>query len=446
MLHSSQIYVYFSVEIKKNLSIMGQTIIRDLENLLQQIGLSSQLSHILVVVVIALLVLLLAYGADYVTKNILITSITRLVRKSKAKWDDALLNRKVLHRIAHLAPALIIYFAIKVGLEEFPELKSILFTGVQIYIIIIILITLDAMLSAFHDIYQEMPMARERPIKGYIQVIKIIIHLVGGILILSNLIGKSPTAILASLGALAAVLILVFRNTILGFVSSIQLSANKMVKPGDWISMPGRNADGIVSDITVNTVKVRNWDKTISTIPTYALINESFQNWKGMEQSKGRRIARAINIDIKSIKFCDDEMLNKFKRIKLIRDYINQKQEEIEQFNKEQGITDEDTVSRRRLTNIGIFRQYIEIYLEKNPKIQPNKPPFIIMVRHLQPTDKGLPIQIYAFSKEQKWAIYEKVQADIFDHILAVIPEFQLRVFQNPSGDDFRSLQSIHED
>ena len=419
---------------------MGQSLLRDLENLLQQIGLGSQLSHIVVVLVIALLVLLLAYGADYVTKNILITSITRLVRRSKAKWDDALVNRKVLHRLAHLAPALIIYFAINIGLEEFPELKSILFTGVQIYIIIIILVTLDALLSALHDMYLETPLARERPIKGYIQVTKIIIHLVGGILILSNLIGKSPTAILASLGALAAVLILVFRDTILGFVSSIQLSANKMVKPGDWISIPSRNADGIVLEITVHTVKVRNWDKTISTIPTYALINESFQNWKGMEESKGRRIARSINIDIKSIQFCTSEMLDKFNKFRLIRDYIHDKQKEIDEFNRVQGITDDDTVSRRRLTNIGVFRKYVETYLEKHPKVHPSEPPYIIMVRHLQPTERGLPVQIYAFSREYQWKLYEQVQADIFDHILAVVPEFDLRIFQDPSGEDFQSL------
>lgn len=419
---------------------MGQSIVRFLENLFEKAGLGSELTHILVMVVIALAVILLAFAADYLTKNVLITSITRIVRKSKAKWDDALLARKVIHRLAHLAPALIIYFAIKVGLEEFPELKSILFTGVRIYIILIFLLTLDSLLSAFHDIYQQTEMARERPIKGYLQVIKIIIHSIGGITILSNLIGKSPTAILASLGALAAVLILVFRDTILGFVSSIQLSANKMLKPGDWISMPGRGADGIVTDITVNTVKVRNWDKTISTIPTYALINESFQNWKGMEESKGRRIARSINIDIKSIQFCTDEQLEKFKKFKLIRDYINDKQKEIDAFNKTLGITDEDTVSRRRLTNIGVFRKYVENYLEKHPKIHPSQPPYIIMVRHLQPTDRGLPVQIYVFSKEQQWKYYEQVQADIFDHILAVVPEFDLKIFQNPSGEDFQSL------
>jgi len=424
---------------------MGKTIIAYLENLLEQAGLNAYHSHIIALIVISILVLLLAYLADYLTKHILVVSITRMVRKSKAKWDDALVNRRVMHRISHLAPAIIIYLALRIGLEEFPDLRSFLLTGVQIYIIFIVLLTLDAMLSAVHDIYQTYPMSRERPIKGYIQVAKILIHSIGGILILSMVVGKSPTAILASMGALAAVLILVFRDTILGFVSSIQLSANQMVKPGDWISMPERNADGIVLEITVNTVKIRNWDKTISTIPTHALINESFQNWKGMEESKGRRIARAINIDIKSIQFCTEDMLERFKKFKLIRDYINQKQEEIDAFNKAEGITDEDTVSRRRLTNVGVFRKYVETYLEKHPKIHSSQLPYIIMVRHLQPTDRGLPIQIYGFSKEQQWKRYEQVQADIFDHILAVVPEFELRIFQNPSGDDFRSLKKYME-
>ena len=418
------------------------SLLNELKAWMEGLGLSDQFANLLTVVLILLLVILIAYLADYITKNVLIVSIKRIVRKSKTQWDDVLLQRKVLQRISHLAPALVIYFVVNVLLVDFPQVTSVIIQGIYIYVILIILLTLDALLSSAHDIYQTLPISRERPIKGYIQVTKIVIHAIGGILILSKLLGTTPTGILASLGALAAVLILVFRDTILGFVSSIQLSANKMLKPGDWISMPSRNADGTVIDITVNTVKVRNWDKTISTIPTYALINESFQNWKGMQESKGRRIARALHVDIKSIAFCTEEMLERFKKFRLIREYIITKQAEIEQFNKAQGITDEDTVSRRRLTNVGVFRKYIQTYLENHPKIHPNQDPYIIMVRHLQPTERGLPIQIYCFSKEVEWKRYELVQADIFDHILAVVSEFELRVFQNPSGDDFRSLTS----
>ncbi|MFW6096265.1 MAG: mechanosensitive ion channel family protein [Bacteroidota bacterium] len=410
---------------------------------LEQLGLTTDAANFLKIGSIIIFIILLAYIAHLIISKILIVSIHRIVKKSKTKWDDYLVKRKVIHRLAHLAPALIIYYASKLTLTDSPELLSVINTGIYIYLTLTIMITLDAFLSALHDIYLTLPISKERTIKGYIQVAKILIHSGGSILILSQLLGKDPTAIFASLGALAAVLILVFRDTILGFVSSIQLSANNMVKPGDWISMPSRNADGPVIEITVNTVKVRNWDKTISTIPTWALINESFQNWRGMEESKGRRIARSLYIDIKSIQFATDEMLNRFKKFKLIRDYINEKQKEIEEFNKKLGITDEDTVSRRRLTNVGIFRKYIEEYLARHPKLHPNEPPYITLVRHLQPTEKGLPIQIYVFSKEYSWGNYEKVQADIFDHVFAVIPEFELRVFQNPSGDDFRSLKQL---
>ncbi|MFP4604118.1 MAG: mechanosensitive ion channel family protein [Bacteroidales bacterium] len=410
---------------------------------LEQLGLTTDAANFLKIGSTIIFIILLAYIAHLIISKILIVSIHRIVKKSKTKWDDYLVKRKVIHRLAHLAPALIIYYASKLTLTDSPELLSVINTGIYIYLTLTIMITLDAFLSALHDIYLTLPISKERTIKGYIQVAKILIHSGGSILILSQLLGKDPTAIFASLGALAAVLILVFRDTILGFVSSIQLSANNMVKPGDWISMPSRNADGPVIEITVNTVKVRNWDKTISTIPTWALINESFQNWRGMEESKGRRIARSIYIDIKSIQFATDEMLTRFKKFKLIRDYINEKQTEIEEFNKKLGITDEDTVSRRRLTNVGIFRKYIEEYLARHPKLHPNEPPYITLVRHLQPTEKGLPIQIYVFSKEYSWGNYEKVQADIFDHVFAVIPEFELRVFQNPSGDDFRSLKQL---
>lgn len=410
---------------------------------LEQLGLTTDAANFLKIGSTIIFIILAAYIAHLIISKILIVSIHRIVKKSKTKWDDYLVKRKVIHRLAHLAPALIIYYASKLTLTDSPELLSVINTGIYIYLTLTIMITLDAFLSALHDIYLTLPISKERTIKGYIQVAKILIHSGGSILILSQLLGKDPTAIFASLGALAAVLILVFRDTILGFVSSIQLSANNMVKPGDWISMPSRNADGPVIEITVNTVKVRNWDKTISTIPTWALINESFQNWRGMEESKGRRIARSIYIDIKSIQFATDEMLNRFKKFKLIRDYINEKQTEIEEFNKKLGITDEDTVSRRRLTNVGIFRKYIEEYLARHPKLHPNEPPYITLVRHLQPTEKGLPIQIYVFSKEYSWGNYEKVQADIFDHVFAVIPEFELRVFQNPSGDDFRSLKQL---
>jgi len=405
-------------------------------------GLSEQYAILAKSTIIIILILLLAWIAYLITNKIIFRVIRKLIRKTKFTWDDILFQPKVFKRLSHLAPAIVIYIFTKVGLVEFPHAASFILSATYIYMIFTGMLVLDAFLSALHDAYLTLPVSKERPIKGYIQSIKIIIYAFGIIVILSVILGKSPAALLASLGAIAAILILVFKDTILGFVSSIQLSANQMVKPGDWISMPSRNADGTVLEITLNTVKIQNWDKTISTIPTYALISESFQNWKGMEESKGRRIARSIFIDVKSVRFCDHKMLEKFKNIKLIKDYIINKQEEIENYNKELGIDDSDKVSRRNLTNIGIFRKYIETYLENHPKVHGKNSGYTLIVRHLQPTEKGLPIQIYCFSKEQAWASYEQVQADIFDHILAVVPEFDLRIFQNPSGDDFRSLTS----
>jgi len=236
---------------------------------------------------------------------------------------------------------------------------------------------------------------------------------------------------------MAAVLILVFKDTILGLVASIQLSANKMVNVGDWISMPKYNADGDVMDISLNTVKVQNWDKTIATIPTYALVSESFNNWKGMEESGGRRIKRSISIDMNSISFLTGDQIAKFRKYHLLKDYINTKEKEIEAFNTSLELDDDTVTNGRRMTNLGTFRKYLENYLHNHPKIHQN---MTFLVRHLQPTEKGIPMEIYVFSNDQAWANYEAIQSDIFDHILAIMPEFGLRVFQNPTGDDFQKL------
>jgi miniconductance mechanosensitive channel len=411
-----------------------------LKEILLNWGLSEQYAILIKSAVIIVLLILLSYLVYLITNKILFRIIQNLIKRTKHVWDDMLFQRKVFKRLSHFAPAIIIYYFAKFGLVDFPQVAEFVKLATYIYMILAGMFVLDAFLSAMHDAYLTLPISNERPIKGYIQSIKIIVYAFGIIIILSVILGKSTGTLLASLGAIAAILILVFKDTILGFVSGIQLSANQMVKPGDWISMPSRNADGTVLEITLNTVKVQNWDRTISTIPTYALISESFQNWKGMEESEGRRIARSVNIDLKSVKFCDHEMLEKLKKIKLIEDYITQKQVEIEEFNKKLDIDNNDKVSRRNLTNIGVFRKYIEVYLENHPKIHGKDSGYTLIVRHMQPTEKGLPIQVYCFSKDQAWAKYEIVQADLFDHILAVIPEFELRVFQNPSGYDFMKL------
>ncbi len=410
-----------------------------LKELLINSGLSEFYIKIIIILIVVLSIIILAFIAYFITNKILFRIVIKLARKTKSNWVDIFDRQKVFKRLSHLAPAIVIYYFAEINLVDFPRIASSVQSIAYIYMIFAGMQVLDAFLDALHSAYMTLPVSRARPIKGYVQSVKIIIYAFGIIFILSVIIGKSPGTLFASLGAIAAILILVFKDTILGFVSGIQLSANKMVKPGDWISMPSRDADGTVLEITLNTVKVQNWDKTISTVPTYALISESFQNWKGMEESKGRRIKRSIYVDIKTVKFCDDKMLSRFKKIKLIHDYIEMKQEDIAKYNIEKGI-ENDKASRRNLTNLGVFRIYIEKYLEQHPNIYPNIPPYTTMVRHLDPTEKGIPIQIYAFSKIQDWVEYEKVQADIFDHILAVISEFELSIFQNPTGDDFRQL------
>ncbi len=287
--------------------------------------------------------------------------------------------------------------------------------------------------SAVNDIYQTTVYASTRPIKGYIQLVQILIVFVATIIVIAFLINKSPLGLFAGLGAMAAVLLLVFKDSILGFVASIQLSANKMIKPGDWIEMPSHKADGTVIDISLTTVKVQNWDKTITTIPTYALVSESFNNWAGMEESDGRRIKRSINIDMKSIRFCDEKLLDKLSHFYLLKDYISNKEEEIAKYNEKLQVKPGDIFNGRRQTNLGIFRYYLEAYLKQNPNINLG---MTFLVRHLQPSETGLPVEIYVFSKDKRWANYEAIQADIFDHIFAILPEFDLRVYQNPSGHD----------
>jgi miniconductance mechanosensitive channel len=291
---------------------------------------------------------------------------------------------------------------------------------------------LFAFINAWHKIYLKLPVSEHRHIKGYLQLLKIFIGFIAFLIVISVTFNRDLTTLLAGLGAMAAVLLLIFKDTILGLVASVQLSANKMVKIGDWISIPSRGTDGTVLDITLNTVKVQNFDKTILTIPTYALVQESFQNWTGMEESGGRRIKRALYIDVQSIGFLDKEQIERLKKIQILRDYIETKEKDLKDFNEKHSIDDSVLVNGRRMTNIGTFRAYIQSYLKHND--------MTFLVRHLPVSEKGLPVEIYVFSTDQEWANYEAIQADIFDHLLAVIPEFGLRVFQNPTGSDFKQL------
>jgi miniconductance mechanosensitive channel len=377
-------------------------------------------------------VLAIAWLGNYITKKFVLRFVNRMVTKSKTQWDDALAKHHVFALLSHLVPAIIIYvFA--------PDFVINMQLAAVIYMIIIGMLVINAFLSSVVDIYRTYEFARRTPIRGFIQVVKIVVFIAGGIIILGILVGRDPTKILAGFGAMTAVSMLIFKDAILGFVAGIQISANNMVHMGDWIAMPKYGADGDVIDITLTTVKVQNWDKTISTIPAYSLISDSFKNWRGMSESGGRRIKRAINLDMNTVRFCDPTMLDRFRRIEHIAEYIDAKQSEIDEYNAANSIDNTELVNGRRMTNVGTFRAYVIAYLKHHPKINQN---MTFLVRQLQPTECGLPMEIYVFSSDKVWANYEAIQADIFDHILAVVPEFGLRVFQNPAGSDFSKLMS----
>ncbi|MCG8579196.1 MAG: mechanosensitive ion channel family protein [Bacteroidales bacterium] len=381
--------------------------------------------------------ILVCWLANFVTKKYITKALEKVIRKTKSKYDDLLVDRFVLSRISNLVPAIIIYVMLGIIFEPFGQTDIVMHLQkiVSSVIVFIILWAFVALLGVINDIYNTFPYAKERPIKGMIQIIQIAASFLTGIVIISIIFTIDISKILTGLGATAAILLLIFKDTILGFVASIQLSANKMVSNGDWITMPTYKTDGTVIDISLNTVKVQNWDKTITTIPTYKMVEDSFINWKGMEQSGGRRIKRSINIDMQTVKFCSADMIERFKKIRLLKDYINQKEEEIVNHNTlvEGESASESLANGRRLTNLGLFRRYLEEYIREHPMTLNN---MTFMVRQLQSTEKGQPIEIYAFSKDQEWANYESIQADIFDHILAVVSEFDLKVYQLPSGAD----------
>ena len=386
-----------------------------------------------------IIVLLLAWLANFITKRVIVRVARRVVKKSKNQWDDILSQRRIFTRLSHLAPALVInYFAPVVfigtaGSGRFMQVAAV------IYMLVIGMLVINAFLDSVSDICHTYDFSRKVPIHGLMQVIKILVFITGSIIILGIIIDRDPTNLLTGFGAMTAVITLIFKDAILGFVAGIQISANNMVHLGDWIEMPKYGADGDVIDISLTTVKVRNWDKTISTVPAYALISDSFKNWRGMKESGGRRIKRAINLDMNTVKFCDPMMLDKFRRIEHIAEYIDAKQNEIDEYNTAGNIDNTELINGRRMTNVGTFRAYVIAYLKHHPKINQN---MTFLVRQLQPTESGLPMEIYVFSSDKVWANYEAIQADIFDHILAVIPEFGLRVFQNPTGSDFSKLMS----
>ena len=388
------------------------------------------LLHSLAILGVLAVISLLAF---YITEKIILTLLTRMFRKTSTDLDDILVNRNVFNRLAYLVPALIFYnFA-----NAAPQFTVIIQRASLSLMALSGLLVINAFLSALSDIYEKTKYSERMHIKSYIQITKLIVNILGIVVIVAILIDKNVVWLLSGLGAMTAVLLLIFKDTILSLVASLQISSNDLFKIGDWIEAPQFGADGDVIDIALHAVKIQNWDKTISIIPTHKLIDSAFRNWRGMSESGGRRIKRSLFIDMNSIRLCTEELLEKFTHFELLKDYIEQKTKEVADHNKSNSINTAELINGRRLTNVGTFRAYIEAYLRNNSKIHPE---MTFLIRQLEPTARGLPIQIYVFTNDTDWVRYEGIQADIFDHLLAIIPEFRLKVFQSPTGKDFGKL------
>ena len=414
---------------------MGDDMVAVVQKWLYDLGLGLEFSEIVSKSLILLVVIILTIIVDKITKKFLLQAVSRFVAKTKSNWDDALQDHRFFNQLAHLSPAITLYLLTPFALAAGSRIVFYIQTAILIYGVIIAVLLVDALLNTSHDIYNTYSVSRKVPIKSFIQVTKLFNYFIGGIFIISLLINKTPIFLFSGLGAMTAILMFIFKDAILGFIAGIQLTANKMVTIGDWIEMPKYGADGDIIEVGLTTVKVQNFDKTVTMIPTYALISESFINWRGMTESGGRRIKRAIYIDISSIQFCDEEMLERFRGVQYISQYIQEKKVELEAHNKT--VDQAHRINSKRLTNIGILRTYLISYLKNHQMINLD---MTFLVRQLKPTEMGLPVEIYVFCKDNVWANYEAIQADIFDHILAVVPEFDLQIFQNPSGTDFRNI------
>jgi len=386
-----------------------------------------------------LLGLTLLLGGAWVINWVLRAAVRRLVShlvraSSRVRWDEILIHNSVLKRAVNVVPALLIHR----GIAGVPGLPGSLVTVVEDVSLSMVVLAVAAsasnLLNALNEVYvRTAARAKERPIKGFLQVVQLVIWVAAAVLVISTLIHKSPVLLLSGLGAMTAVTMLVFQDTILSLVASVQLSGQDMLRVGDWVEMPSQNADGEVIDIALNTVKVQNWDKTISTIPTHRFISQSFKNWRGMQQSGGRRIKRSLLIDQTSVRFLTNDERDSLRKLALIDDYLNAKKHELEAWNKTLLEGGKDPINTRRVTNLGTFRAYIGAYLKANPRINQG---MTQMVRQLAPGSTGIPMEIYCFTATVSWVPYEEIQSDLFDHLLAMLPVFGLRLHQEPTGQD----------
>ena len=385
-----------------------------------------------------ILLVLVAVVFDLIVKRIVISIVRAIAKRSRTSWDDELVKHNVVGRLVQVAPAAIVYTGVGF-LPGMTEDMEVLTRNVAVgYMILVLTLAITALLTAVHAIYSTSPAAKHRPLKGFVQLVQIAVWIIAALMIVATILDRSPLLLLSGLGAMTAILLLIFKDTILSFVASVQLAAQDMVRVGDWIEVPQFGADGDVIDVQLHTISVQNWDKTITTIPTHRLISDSFKNWRGMSESGGRRIKRSILFDLSSVRFLTEKEVERFKRFKLLKDYVIDKSKELADYNAalESGVD----VNQRRMTNIGTFRAYALNYLTHHPRIRED---MTLLVRQLEPGSEGLPMQIYCFTNTTAWAEYEGIQGDIFDHLIAIVPEFGLRVFQTPSGADMRGLYEL---
>ena len=405
---------------------------------IESFHLSDKQTHIVTTILLLLLFITTMLLVDYILKNIFIVLLRKHSKRTKNQLDDILIDNKVLNNITHLIPVALAQIFFPVFFNGFPNLTDFILSITTIIFIIVVTSLIRSIIRSIKDYTKTIPKLADKPIDSYTQVANIILYFFSAIIIFSIITGKDPVKFLISLGAASAILMLVFKDTLLGFVASIQVSTNDMVRVGDWIEMAKFGADGTVLEINLSTVKVQNFDKTITTIPTYLLISDSFKNYRGMQASGGRRIKRSIN-KMSSIRFLTKEEIHELKKIQLLKPYIEQRQQEIEDYNERTHADQSMPVNGRRITNIGMLRAYVLRYAQQNKYIHKEYP---LMVRHLQPTEHGLPLELYMFTNTIIWAEYETIMADIFDHVFASIDFFHLEVYELPSSDDIRQFIS----
>ncbi len=414
------------------------TLLRDY---LVENGMNTNLAHLLNLGINLLAVLLLLVLIRFITKRVLLKAFKRFTIKTRTTFDDFLVKSNFPRWVSNILPVLLLVYTFPVIFEAYPSFLKVFTTVIDIYIIILTVLIFRSLLRTSKNYLKTHERFMDKPMESYIQVLMIFIWAIGFIFIFSEITGESVLGFLISLGAASAIILLIFKDTILGFVASIQVSVNDIVRIGDWITFSKYGADGFVTEINLATVRVQNWDKTYTTIPTYSLIADSFHNWRGMQESPGRRIKRSLFIKQNSIRYLNDTDIEKFRHFKLIGSYIEEKEKEINEFNKKLNVDRKYLINGRHQTNLGVFRRYADAYLRAHPMVSKE---MTIMVRHLAPTTEGIPLEIYCFSTDKRWEFYEQITADIFDHLIAAIPYFDLQLFESPSGDDIvKSLQYL---